>query len=63
MKTKIIALLLAMVVMVGALASCGIGGGSTNNGGSTNDGGSTGGNPRPCTWEEVLAVYKTAFGK
>ncbi|MEE1265768.1 MAG: iron-containing alcohol dehydrogenase, partial [Akkermansia sp.] len=23
----------------------------------------TGGNPRPCTWEEVLAVYKTAFGK
>ena len=23
----------------------------------------TGGNPRPCTWEEVLGVYKTAFGK
>ena len=23
----------------------------------------TGGNPRPCTWDEVLAVYKTAFGK
>ena len=23
----------------------------------------TGGNPRPCTWEELLAVYKTAFGK
>ena len=23
----------------------------------------TGGNPRPCTWDEVLGVYKTAFGK
>ena len=23
----------------------------------------TGGNPRPCTWEEVLSVYKIAFGK
>ena len=23
----------------------------------------TGGNPRPCTWEEVLGVYKIAFGK
>ena len=21
----------------------------------------TGGNPRPCTWEEVLQVYKTAY--
>jgi len=23
----------------------------------------TGGNPRPCTREEILAVYKTAYGK
>ena len=64
MKTKIIALLLAMVVMVGALASCGIGGGSTDNGGSTNDGGSTGGNTdtgnntssRP--WAETTLIFE-----
>ena len=62
MKTKIIALLLAMVVMVGAFASCGLGGSKepgndpNNNSGSGNNTDVSGTDKRP--WGETTLIFE-----
>ena len=65
MKTKIIALLLAMVVMVGAFASCNIiGGGTTDNGGENGGGDNPNVNPDPGAnnskrpWAETTLIFE-----